>query len=113
MSPHLKYHIQSEQSLLNNVFRYGSEAWGALIREARAEYVRGEFTELFDDDLETLESNVAELVEIDGEFVMLEVPMYDWDRDVWVIHVLDETCNEVKRIHLPGYTLPVYGSKDT
>lgn len=111
MSPHLKYHIQSQQSLLNNVFRYGSEAWGALIREARAEYNRGEYAELFDDDLETLESNVAELAEVDGEQVLLEVPLYDWNREVWVIHVLDDR-NEVKKVNLPRYTLPVYGHKE-
>lgn len=111
MSPHLKFHIQSQQSLLNNVFRYGSEAWGALIREARAEYNRGELTELFDDDLETLESNIAEFAEINGEQVMLEVPLYDWDNEVWVIYVRDEHCNEVKKVNLPRYTLPVYGHK--
>lgn len=111
MSPHLKYHVQSGQSLLNNVFRYGSEAWGALIREARAEYNRGEYTELFDDDLETLESNVAELADFNGEQVMLEVPTFDWNRDVWVIYVLDEHRNEVKSVNLPRYTLPVYGHK--
>ena len=40
----------------------------------------------------------------DGE-VELGVPVYDWNRDLWVVYVLDEHCNEVKKISLTRYTL--------
>lgn len=109
MTPHLLYHAQSERSLLNNVFRYASPAWGALIREARELYERGELTELYDDDLDVLEGDVAKLAEFNGETVMLEVPEYDWNREVWRVYVRDERYRVVL-VDLPRYTFEVYGS---
>lgn len=110
----LEFHIASGASLMENVFRYGTEAWCELIREARELYERGEFTELYDDDLETLEGDIAKIVQHpeDGE-VLLEVPQYDWNREVWVTYVRREDCNEVVKVHLPRYTFPVFGDANT
>lgn len=110
----LEFHIASGESLMNNVFRYGTKAWCDLISEARAMYEAGELTELYDDDLETLEGDVAKsaIHQDDGE-VLLEVPQYDWNREVWVTYVRDQTCNRVVKVHLPRYALPVYGSPET
>ena len=106
----LSFHIASGEPLLNNVFRYGSEAWCELIREARTMYDAGELTELVEDDLETLEGDVAKEAEHheDGK-ILLEVPTYDWNRELWVVYVHDVHRNEVVRVVLPRYTLPVYG----
>lgn len=109
----LEFHIATGDSLLNNVFRYGTSAWCELIREARELYERGEFTELYDDDLETLEGDVAKIAQHpeDGK-VLLEVPQYDWNREVWVTYVRRPDCNEVVKVHLPRYALPVFGSPE-
>lgn len=109
MSPNLEYHIRSERSLLNNVFRYGSSAWGALIREARSEYNAGRLTELYDDDLVTLESDIAEIAVYEDQEVLLEVPVYEFDKNIWVIFV--RISNKITRVVLPGYTLPIYNDK--
>lgn len=109
----LEYHIASGESLLNNVFRYGTDSWCALIREARELYDSGQLTELYDDDLETLEGDVAKIAEHfeDGQ-VLLEVPQYDWNREVWVTYAMSE-CNEVTKVILPRYTFEVYGSQES
>jgi hypothetical protein len=106
----LEFHIATGDSLLNNVFRYGTEAWCELIREARELYERGEFTELYDDDLETLEGDIAKTAvhDEDGE-VLLEVPLYDWNREIWVTYVRDQVRNRIVKVTLPRYTFEVYG----
>jgi len=103
LSEALTQHIASGEPLLNNVFRYGSDAWCELILEARAAYVRGEYTELVDDDMETLESEVAVLVEhpVDGP-VRLEVPMKNWDTGQYEVYVRG-TCNEIMKVTLDRY----------
>lgn len=113
VSEALKYHIASERSLMENVFRYGTRAWCELIREARALYEAGELTELYDDDLETLEGDIAKIAihPDDGE-VVLEVPQFDWDQDLWVTYVLNSR-NEVQKVNLPRNTFPVYGAPNS
>ena len=110
MSPHLEHHVRSERSLLENVFRYGSSAWAALIREARIEYNAGRLTELYDDDLQTLESELGEIAFFEGREVLLEVPLYDWNREVWVLYARDPR-NRISEVSLPRNTFSVYGTR--
>jgi len=75
ISENLKYHIDNNMSVLENVFRPGSDSFISLIKEAR---------ELFDKDLITLSDDDKKLFEetelghfglFEGEMVPLDLPM--------------------------------------
>jgi len=79
MSSNLAYHLEQGIPLSENVFRYGSKSWGALICEARELYDAGAITELDEDDYYLLESDAGKLAEFEGREVMLDTPQPDWD----------------------------------
>lgn len=83
MSPDLLSHLETGKPLLENQFRYGSDRWAALLREARKAYNEGILTEVTVDDLQVLESDAGELVEYDGKTVILETPSPIHDRRGW------------------------------
>lgn len=101
ISLELQHHLDHQLSITNNLFRYGSTAWAELIREARALYNAGELPEVFEEDLETFESEMAELAEHNGEQVLLETPQYDWHRECWVVYLRDGVT--IKQVLLPRY----------
>jgi hypothetical protein len=74
ISTDLKKHIESQNLLVNNVFRYGSDRWAEMIREARALYVQGLLDDLDIDDYALLESNAGEFAFIDDRRVLLDCP---------------------------------------
>lgn len=73
--------LSDEVSILNNPYRYGSQKYGEVLREARAMYLDGEIHELDIDTLYTLESEAGELAMFEGAEVMLEIPQMVWGAD--------------------------------
>ena len=70
-SENLKFHLENKISILDNVFRPGSEAFLELISEAK------NFTELLSEDDKKIFENtdLGEFVMYEGEMVPLDLPM--------------------------------------
>jgi hypothetical protein len=70
-SENLQFHLENKISILDNVFRPGSEAFFSLIKEARI------FTNLLsDNDKQIFEnSDLGEFVMFEGQMVPLDLPM--------------------------------------
>lgn len=83
ISRELDYHLKYRIKINNNVFRYGSWAWGALIREARVLYRAGILDELDEEEYFLLEGDGGELAKFHEDEVLLEVPEINWDRPGW------------------------------
>jgi hypothetical protein len=70
-SENLKFHLENKMSVLDNVFRPGSEAFYELLSESR------KFTNLLnDEDKELFEkTDIGEFAMYEGEMVPLDLPM--------------------------------------
>ena len=73
ISEELKYHLDNKISLTENVFRYGSEKYFEVIKEARELYKLGYEFDEFDTDL--LESDLGVIVKTkNGKEIPLDMP---------------------------------------
>ena len=72
----LRYHIENKTPLTENVYRVGSDAYFNLIKEARVQYKKGNYTPLNEEEKEMLESDLGEWATFRGERVPLDFPMY-------------------------------------
>lgn len=79
ISVELQYHLEQGDSLMENTFRYASSAWGRLIREVRVLYKCGYIDDLDEEDFFVLESDAGELAEFQGNIVMLDTPVTNYD----------------------------------
>lgn len=70
----LLYHRKNKMSLVENIYRPGSEMFFAMIREARALWKAGKYTPRTLDELEILESNMGLQAEYQGRKVWLDFP---------------------------------------
>ncbi len=73
VSDELKYHIENNLSLTNNVFRYYSKKYFELINEVRELYEKG-LIDLNEEDTLMVESDTGKSVEVDGEIIYLDTP---------------------------------------
>lgn len=73
VSENLKYHIENNIEISENIFRPYSKAFFDLIEEARELYYSN-LLEVSDEDAELLESDVGETVEYNNELVYLDMP---------------------------------------
>jgi len=73
VSESLKYHIDNNLTLCENIFRIYSKAYFELINEARKLYNQN-LLELNDTDAELLETNIGEKAEYKGKIVYLDAP---------------------------------------
>jgi hypothetical protein len=71
ISDELKYHIENDITLSNNVFRYYSQKYFDLINEVRSLYENG-MIQLNEEDLLMVESDTGKTVEVDGEIIYLD-----------------------------------------
>lgn len=78
LSENLKYHIDNNIEICENIFRPLSSAFFDLIKEAKALYHQN-LLEVTDDDAEILESDVGETAEYNGEMVFLDIPFIEED----------------------------------
>lgn len=74
VSEGLKYHLDNNISLYENVYRIYSDAWIALIEEARDLYER-DLLALNDEDAELVDTDVGEVVLIEGREIYLDAPL--------------------------------------
>lgn len=98
ISEDLARHIESGANLINSEFRYGSEKWASLIREARRLYRLGILDDITIDDYHILESDIGELIGYNAETVLLEVPYPIHDEPgEYFVYVMANEC--VQKIH--------------
>ena len=74
ISENLSYHIDNNISLMENVFRIGSDAHLSMIKEARKLYSRG-VLDLCEEDEALMETNLGEFALYENEIVPLDLPM--------------------------------------
>jgi hypothetical protein len=74
ISEHLKYHLDRNLTLEENIFRTYSESFFALLKEVRELYERDEI-ELNDDDLDLIESDIGQTAIYEDREVYLDVPI--------------------------------------
>lgn len=102
ISAELEYHLEQSDSLMENVFMYGSASWGKLIREVRALYNLGLIDDLDEEDFFLLESDAGELAEFEGNIVMLDTPetTYDVPGDTGDSIVYVKGPSGIEKIHV-------------
>lgn len=74
VSENLKYHLDNNIPIHQNVFRVYSEAWFSLIKEARDLYNKN-ILALDDEDAELVSTDVGEEVIFEGRNVFLDAPI--------------------------------------
>jgi len=76
ISENLSYHIDNNISLMENVFRIGSDAHLSMIKEAKKLYSRG-VLDLCEEDEALMETHIGEFDLYENEIVPLDLPMLD------------------------------------
>lgn len=74
ISEDLKYHIDNDILLVENVFRYGSEKFFTVINEARELYKNG-LINLSDTDVDLVKTDIGLKGIYEGNEVWLDIPM--------------------------------------
>ncbi len=74
ISENLSYHIDNNISLMENVFRIGSDAHLSMIKEARKLYSRG-VLDLCEEDEGLMETHLGEFDLFENQIVPLDLPM--------------------------------------
>jgi hypothetical protein len=74
VSENLQYHIDNNISLMENVFRIGSDAHLSMIKEARKLYSRG-VLDLCEEDEGLMETHIGEFDLYENQIVPLDLPM--------------------------------------
>jgi hypothetical protein len=96
VSNDLKYHIDNQLSLSENVFRIYSDKFFNLINEVRDLYNKN-LIKLGEDDIWIVESNLGEKVILEnGDEIWLDAPMYEFE----VEDVLTEAKHRGKDVKL-------------
>ena len=88
VSENLQYHIDKNISLMENVFRIGSDAHLSMIKEARKLYSRG-VLDLCEEDEGLMETHIGEFDLYENEIVPLDLPMLEEQMDIE-----DEVAND-------------------
>jgi hypothetical protein len=94
ISKELKYHIDNEIPIHENVFRMGSKSWINLLNECR-ELVSEGLMEVGEEDMELLETNAGEIGLYEGEEVLIDVPFIDVEPEM-----IDEAEHRGKKVKL-------------
>jgi hypothetical protein len=76
ISEGLRYHLDNQIPLLENVYRYGSESYFNLINEVRGLYNEGKVDLSFMDE-ELIKTDIGKKVVFEGKEVWLDIPMED------------------------------------
>lgn len=84
ISDGLRYHIKTSTSLVDNIYRVGSDSYFKIISEARKEYKKGFYKPVNEEETLMLDSNLGEWDLLDEELVPLDFPMYadTLDKDI-------------------------------
>lgn len=77
----LQYHIDNKLSILENIFRPGSDSFFSILKESRDLYNRG-FVDFSDLDKELFETtDIGEFAEFQGKLVALDFPTINDELD--------------------------------
>lgn len=95
ISDELQYHIDNQISLTDNVFRVYSEGYFRLVNEVRNLYNAG-FISLNEEDTLMVESNLGEIIVINGREIYLDAPFIVEEEE----EILDETKHRGKNVKL-------------
>ena len=94
ISENLLYHIKNGKPLTENTFRYGSDAFINLWKEARTLYSRGILNVGEEDEHILLETHLGEYGMFEGERVPLDLPMLEEEE------ILEEAKYQGKEVAL-------------
>lgn len=88
VSKELKYHLDNDISISQNIFRYGSSSWAKLIEECRYQYELGNVLEVNEDEYYMLETDIGKSADYEGNKVLLNTPEQLWDQqDLMVVYI--------------------------
>jgi len=76
ISEGLRYHLDNQIPLVENVYRYGSESYFKLINEVRELYNKGKVDLSFMDE-ELIKTDIGKKAVFEGKEVWLDIPMED------------------------------------
>ena len=97
LSESLKYHIDNELTLTNNIFRAYSESYFDLVNEVRRLWEAGKI-ELNEEDTLMVESDLGKKVMIKGQLIYLDAPFVNEDENEE--EVLEEAKHRGKNVKL-------------
>jgi hypothetical protein len=93
VSDSLRYHIENDLTLTNNIFRYFSKSYFDLVNEVRELYNQG-FISLNEEDTLMVESDTGEFVMVEGEKIYLDAPFVEeYEEDVQITEALHRGKN--------------------
>lgn len=92
VSENLKYHIENNIGLRDNVFRIYSKAYFDLVNEVRELY-QNDSIALDDHDADLVESDLGKVVELEGGAVFLDAPFLESEQ-------MDEAVYKGKHVNL-------------
>lgn len=75
LSEGLRFHVDNEIGIADNIYRHGTDRYFSLVNEARELWSAGKLN-LSEADVEIMESNLGEFIEYRGVKVPLDFPMY-------------------------------------
>ena len=75
LSEGLRFHVDNEIDIADNIYRHGTTRYFRLVNEARELWSAGKI-KLSEADVEIMESNLGEFIEYRGVKVPLDFPMY-------------------------------------
>jgi hypothetical protein len=94
VSPELKYHVDNNLTLTNNIYRVYSEGYFRLVNEVRDLYENGDII-LNEEDRLMVQSDLGRIVVIDGREIYLDAPFEVIEEDV-----LEEAKHRGKNVKL-------------
>lgn len=97
ISESLRYHIENDMSLTNNIYRAYSESYFKLVNEVRELWKKGKI-KLNEEDQIMVESNLGEKILVNGQLVYLDAPYileYETEEDI-----LAEAEHRGKKVNL-------------
>ena len=97
LSEALKYHVDNELTLTNNIFRAYSESYFDLVNEVRRLWEAGKI-KLNEEDTLMVESDLGKKVMIKGQLIYLDAPFVN--EDEVLEEAVDETLEESSEIML-------------
>ena len=118
ISENLKYHLDNNISLYENVFRYGSEQFFLVINEARELYNSGTIN-LSESDVELIKTDIGLKGVYEGEEIWLDIPILEAEykgkevelnkpkrggRKKFYVYVKDPSTGKVRKVE--------FGAKD-
>jgi len=83
MNEAIEYHVANQISLVENVYRPGSDMFFAMLFEAKRLYSEGNYTPKDEYEQDLLESDIGEVAEYEGQPVVLDFPFEEDLEECW------------------------------